>query len=533
MTHSNKNSRSILELTHEKARQYFLEHESYCDFHLPKYFHFDEVLQSVNDKLADKDLFSFSLQDAKDRLCKSDNINYRILNNKDGKYAWRPFQLIHPALYVSLVQKITTKENWEHIQNQFKKFAENEHIKCMSIPRQSLTRKSDKAEQILSWWEKVEQHSISMALNYPCLTHTDIIDCYGSIYTHSVAWAMHGKYEARNNRDGKDWIGNQIDSHLQYMSKGQTNGIPQGSTLMDFIAEMVLGYADSELEKRIKQAGIDAKDYKILRYRDDYRIFTKSQIDGDHIMKCLTETMIELGFKLSADKTSISSNIITGSMKPDKFYRILQKQEDVNLQRHLLIIYDLSMQFPNCGSLFKSMKFFHKKLYKIYNAYRLYKFHAPHRISELYKYGKIDEGVTPLISIVTDIAHKNPRTYPYSAAIISLLLSFEEDSKQRHKLLKKVIGRFLDIPNTGHLNIWMQRVALGVGCIVDFNEDLCKLANYNDKSITIWNNFWLKQSLKDVIDTSSIIDQKIKYNLNSVITPKEMDLFRDEDYNYF
>jgi hypothetical protein len=28
------------------------------------------------------------------------------------------------------------------------------------------------------------------------------------------------------------------------MNNGQTNGIPQGSVLMDFIAEMVLGYID-------------------------------------------------------------------------------------------------------------------------------------------------------------------------------------------------------------------------------------------------------------------------------------------------
>lgn len=29
------------------------------------------------------------------------------LNNKDGKFAWRPLQLINPALYVYLVFKIT------------------------------------------------------------------------------------------------------------------------------------------------------------------------------------------------------------------------------------------------------------------------------------------------------------------------------------------------------------------------------------------------------------------------------------------
>ena len=64
---------------------------------------------------------------------------------------------------------------------------------------------------------------------------------------------------------------------IQEMSFGQTNGIPQGSILMDFIAEIVLGYADELLSKELVKLKIN--DYKILRYRDDYRIFTNNNYD--------------------------------------------------------------------------------------------------------------------------------------------------------------------------------------------------------------------------------------------------------------
>jgi hypothetical protein len=37
------------------------------------------------------------------------------------------------------------------------------------------------------------------------------------------------------------------------MRHGQTNGIPQGSVLMDFIAEMVLGYADTLITKKTER----------------------------------------------------------------------------------------------------------------------------------------------------------------------------------------------------------------------------------------------------------------------------------------
>jgi len=66
-------------------------------------------------------------------------------------------------------------------------------------------------------------------------------------------------------------LGNVIDDNLRNMTYGQTNGIPQGSVLMDFIAEIVLGYTDLELSHKINQLKIE--DYQIIRYRDDYRIF--------------------------------------------------------------------------------------------------------------------------------------------------------------------------------------------------------------------------------------------------------------------
>ena len=43
---------------------------------------------------------------------------------------------------------------------------------------------------------------------------------------------------------------------------------------MDLIAEMVLGYADEQLTEKLTEQKIE--NYKILRYRDDYRIFANS-----------------------------------------------------------------------------------------------------------------------------------------------------------------------------------------------------------------------------------------------------------------
>ena len=148
------------------------------------------------------------------------------------------------------------------------------------------------------------------------------------------------------------------------MRHGQTNGIPQGSVLMDFIAEMVLGYADLQLSEKIQAEKID--DYQIVRYRDDYRIFVNNPEDGDRILKCLTEVMIDLGLKLNATKTKASSAVIRASIKPDKlewlFRNSSNKTTQTNPQKHLLTIHDHALQFPNSGSLLGALDDFHKKI---------------------------------------------------------------------------------------------------------------------------------------------------------------------------
>ena len=142
------------------------------------------------------------------------------------------------------------------------------------------------------------------------MASTDISNCYPSIYTHSISWALHKKEFAKEHRE-KGILGNDIDHLLEDMSYGQTNGIPQGSVITDFIAEIILGYADELLTNKLKQEASDIVDYKILRYRDDYRIFCNNNNEMDIILKFLTETLAELNFKLNNEKTFCTSDIIS------------------------------------------------------------------------------------------------------------------------------------------------------------------------------------------------------------------------------
>lgn len=191
-------SSSILELEHHDAKAFFLKHESYCNIDLPRYFSFTNLLQKISEELSDKSLLNFDRNthnNANQRpdIANNEMVNHLIYANKDGKLSWRPLQIIHPLVYVDLVHKITKKDNWEKLKKRFKEYQNNPQIECLSIPVKSNSQLKDKAKQILKWWESVEQESICLSLEYEYVFDTDVADCYSSIYTHSIAWAIEGK----------------------------------------------------------------------------------------------------------------------------------------------------------------------------------------------------------------------------------------------------------------------------------------------------------------------------------------------------
>lgn len=488
---------SVLDLGCEAAREFFLKAESYCSLDLPPYICFESLIKSVHKLLNGKCLSGLS-----DKPRDHDDVNYTILNNKDGKYAWRPFQLIHPVLYVSLVHRLTEEDAWQLVCERFKTFSSNPKISCLSLPLVSLKEERDKAAQVNHWWHAVEQRSIELSLDYQYLIETDITDCYGAIYTHSIAWALHTKEEAKakENRNNKELIGNQIDCHLQDMRHGQTNGIPQGSVLMDFIAEMVLGLADIELSKKIESSGIGK--YNILRYRDDYRVFVNNPQDGERIIKFLTEVAIDLGLKLNPGKTKASSDVVRASIKTDKLAWIGRKNSEGSLQKHMLIIHDHAYQFPNAGSLVAALNVFQKRLSR---------------------QKRIDQ-VIPLIAITTDIAYRNPRTYAICAAILSKLLSFVGSDTEKLDVAEKIKTRFEQIPNTGHMQIWIQRLTHPLSQNISYDEPMCKLVKGED--VALWNCDWITNlPLKSLISKCNVVDRAKLETMESVIPASEVELF--------
>jgi len=498
--------KTVLELSTKEALDYFLQSSNYSTIAFPLYFDFNNILSFIKTKIGLKD-FGTCLKDKKQFPSDYDNVSYHLLMNKDGRYAYRPLQLVNPYLYYFLAREITKTQNWQFIKNRFKEF-QNPNFEIVSIPlTKDAKDKGVMATTIKSWWEYIEQRSIELSLEYKYLFITDITNCYGSIYTHSISWALYGMTYVKEHREEKN-LGKSIDTYIMGMQYGQTNGIPQGSVLFDFIAEIILGYADSLLYDDLQRSGI--LNYKILRYRDDYRIFSNSKEEIERIAMKLQTILTTLNLQINSSKTKLSEDVLEASLKEDKLYYIangpIYKGDGTlfnTFQQELLFILQFSKKYPNSGTLAKLLNKFLKRLIAA---------------------NKLKEDVNVLSAIAVEIAMNSPKIYNLIVSILSHLINQLDSTTEREKIAKNICLKFSRLPNIGYLQIWMQRITYKMDTLMGYTEPLCKIVN-KDPDISIWNNDWLKDEHVADFPTYSICTDWLENSYTPTINIGEASIF--------
>lgn len=130
---------------------------------------------------------------------------------------------------------------------------------------------------------------------------------------------------------------------------------------------------------------------------------------------------------------------------------------------------------------------------------------------------------------MTDIAMKNPKTYPISIAILSKFIrSLKQvdslEQKDIKLIIDKIVTKFERLPNIGHLQIWLQRITLKVDDSKKYDEKLCK--KVLDNKVDLWCSDWLKKDLKEVISNADIIDKEEIKIMPFVISKEEVELFK-------
>lgn len=503
--------KSILELSEIEARRYFMESPNYCSLDLPGYIDFSKVLTYVEGIVGKKSLKDI-LKEVNKMPSEYEGVNHRLLVKKDAKFTYRPIDVANPYLYYLLVRQMTNRDNWEDIKNRFATF-NCPNIDVISIPKvKGDSDKSHKAAGISDWWENMEQKTLALSLKYRYMFVTDITNCYGSIYTHSIAWALMGKDVAKEKKGRPGLLGNIIDTYMQGMQYGQTNGIPQGSVLFDFIAEMVLGYADSMLGKKLNEESI--AEYKILRYRDDYRIFSNKKDELEKIAFHLQTILADLNFQLNEKKTFLTEEVVDNAYKPDKLaymkrnplYHKTNKRiysAASTLQQELIYIHQFAKEYPNSGTLVKLLKTFSERLSKRKKAVN-------------------DPEI--LIAILSEIVLGSPKCYPIVLQLCSVLINRLSTTAEREEVINNIYKKFQLIPNIGELQIWMQRITYKWTNPIDYPEPICKIVA-NEPDVVLWNNDWVADEYKDAFPQYEICTNWLRDCYTPVIDIDEVSLF--------
>lgn len=343
--------KTIFELSADEALDFLMQNDRYVTTEMPEYLNFDPVLTFAREHIADTPIDKCVKDVTPEDMAEA---NYDIMLNKDGKYAVRVLSLSNPFLYYLLAREICTPEHWAAILDDFKVFGSAPHIQAVGIPVIPADKENfHKATTILNWWNRFEQMAVKLSLDYRYMFVTDITNCYGTIELQTVEKAL-----CRKGTASEVDVKTDIVRILTMLRQGRNIGLPQGSTLYDIVAEIVLGYADMLLHEALERDGI-TEGYEILRYRDDYKVFANDKDLLERISYTLQHVLESLNLRLNSAKTRISSSIITDSIKPDKLAYIYNTPIYNNkkccdfdgIQKQLLFILQFGRQYPDCGQM--------------------------------------------------------------------------------------------------------------------------------------------------------------------------------------
>lgn len=117
----------------------------------------------------------------------------------------------------------------------------------------------------------------SLERKFRHMASLDVNKCFDSIYTHSIAWALKSKPEAKLTTTASTF-GGSFDRQMQTMNHNETNGIIIGPEVSRIFAELIFNRIDIEIERCLSEAELEnGADYGIFRYVDNIYVFYNSE----------------------------------------------------------------------------------------------------------------------------------------------------------------------------------------------------------------------------------------------------------------
>jgi hypothetical protein len=166
----------------------------------------------------------------------------------------------------------------------------------------------------------------------------DISECYRSIYTHSIEWALHSRATAKANLTAKGplSLGGQLDRDVRNGQDGQTKGLPIGPDTSLLLSEVILCAIDVELES-IHPA---TRGF-CIRFMDDLEFSAQSRGEAEDVLLAWDALLNRYDLTLNPAKTGI----IEGPVPPEFPWRVQLSQFNIRTSSDTIFANDIYSLF--------------------------------------------------------------------------------------------------------------------------------------------------------------------------------------------
>ena len=201
-----------------------------------------------------------------------------------------------------------------------------------------------------------ERRKIDISAQHDNVVSADILRFYNALYTHAIAWALHGKDECKKMlRDGEKkgaLLGDLLDRGVRLGQESQSVGIPVGPYTSRIISEIVGVAMDAEL-KRDK--------HRAVRHVDDWHIGVMPSETPQKVIADIASACQKFGLDLNHAKTKTlisAGEFVTPAWLADiSFFGRYDKKRAANCIRNFFAkAFDAAKMNPDASVLAYAVK---------------------------------------------------------------------------------------------------------------------------------------------------------------------------------
>lgn len=206
----------------------------------------------------------------------------------------RPLGIPNPAVYQQLCKYIS--DIWPKLQRYFVEETKGQN----HLISRTHIRKMKDSDSLFSMnyknWKVDGTPEPDLLLGAKYLVHADVSNCFPSIYTHALSWALIGKDVAKQNKAYNSKWYNKLDLYTRKVKFGETHGLLIGPHASNLLSEIIMVKIDKILYDR---------GWRYIRNIDDYTCYVPSYEDGQLFIIELSEQLRAYDLTLNHKKTSI------------------------------------------------------------------------------------------------------------------------------------------------------------------------------------------------------------------------------------